>query len=121
MNITKDLQLTSVRFHLKGHTLEETSELFEVPIELLCEWRERYMKGDYFIEPVLKKNTKKTELDFKSLKALVKNNPKLQKKDICIMYNRSAQYINDILKNHDTSWMKFKRDILREIDEEDGS
>lgn len=118
MNITKDLQLTSVRFHLKGHSLEETSELFEVPVELLSEWVERYMHGDYFISATLKKPVKRLELDFAKIREIVRENPKISKKELCLQYGCSGNYVDRILRTEGKAWTRFKREIMKEIDEE---
>ena len=96
MSYSKDLRERAVKYRLNGHTLEETSEIFNVGTSAVSRWVKQYKeKGDLSNKP-LNRGYKKTNPE--KLKDYVKKHPDAYQREIAEEFNCSIMAVSKALK-----------------------
>ena len=96
MSYSKDLRERAVKYRLNGHTLEETSEIFNVGKSAVSRWVKQYKeKGDLSNKPL---NREYKKINPEKLKDYVKKHPDAYQREIAEEFNCSIMAVSKALK-----------------------
>lgn len=96
MSYSKDLREQAVKYKLKGHTLEETAEIFGVGKSSISKWVQQYKEtGDLSNKPL---NRGYKKIDPKELIAYVEEHPDAFQKEIAEHFDATQQGVAKALK-----------------------
>lgn len=96
MSYSKDLRERAVKYRMSGHTLKETSEVFEVGINTISQWEKKYKEtGDLSDKPV---NRGFKKIDPGKLILFVKENPDAFLKEIAEEFACSTEAVRKAMK-----------------------
>ena len=93
-----DLRKSAVQYYLKGHTLEQTAEVFGVSKSAVCEWVHLYRETGNLNNKPLHRSFKK--IDPEQLQKYIKEHPDDTQKEIAEAFGCSAQAISKALKRN---------------------
>ena len=93
-----DLRKAAVEYHLMGHTLKETSEIFGVGKSTISEWTKKYKEtGDLSNKPL---NRSFKKIDPEKLREYVKNHPDATQQEMAEVFNCSDSAIGKALRKN---------------------
>lgn len=98
MSKSLDLRKAAVTYHLAGHTLKETSEIFGVGKSTISEWTKKYKEtGDLANKP-LNRGFKK--INPEKLKEYVKEHPDATQQEMAEVFHCSDSAIGKALQRN---------------------
>lgn len=104
MGYSKDLREKAVAYRLKGHTVAETSRIFEIGTDTLNRWVRQYKgTGDLSDKPL---NRRFKKIDPEKLKQYVKEHPDATQKEMAEYFGCSAPSICNALKRNKITFKK---------------
>jgi len=96
MSYSKELRERTVKYYMSGHTLKETSEVFEVGINTISQWVRKYKEtGDLSNKPI---NRGFKKIDPEKLILFVEKNPDAFLKEIAEEFKCSIEAVRKAMK-----------------------
>ena len=113
MSKSIDLRKAAVKYHISGHTLKETSEIFGVGKSTISEWTKKYKEtGDLSNKPL---NRSFKKIDPEKLKEYVKDHPDATQQEMAEVFNCSDSAIGKALHRNKITRKKRLHYIVNKI------